>query len=372
MKICFLTHNLGQDNGAGVFSRRLIMGMRDALSADVIALTTVPSGEPYERSLLAPNKLRLAARIFQIRAAIRDCDIIHALDAFPYGAIAAFAAIGMRKKIIITATGSGSILPLYQRRSAWMVRFVYRRADRITAISMFTRDEILKKMPGLRISVINHGVDAEEFSRPVPTSRDGTDDAIKKYTPYILSVGQLRWRKGYHFSIRAFAKIAPLFPELHYIIVGKRYKDDYYLRLQNLIAELGLISRVHIVENTDTRRALVEWYRGAELFCLFSQNIGHDVEGFGLVFLEAAAAGLPVVGSKNCGVDDAMRDGQNGILVAGRDFNDFADAVVAILRDPEKKKSMAAASRAFAGEMSWERQIARYASCYREVSIIAK
>ncbi len=365
MKICFLTHNLGQDNGAGVFSRRLIAGVRALPDIEIIALTAVPSGEPYERTVLAPNKLRLAARIFQIRAVIRDCDIIHALDAFPYGAIAALAAMGMRKKIIITATGSGSILPLYQRRFAWLVRFAYRRADRITAISTFTRDEILKKMPHLSISVINHGVDAEEFTRH--ETHNMMHDALQSYKPYILSVGQLRWRKGYHFTIRAFAKISSLFPNYHYVIVGKRYKDDYYLRLQNLITELGMGNRVHIVENTDTRRALVDWYRGAELFCLFSQNIGHDVEGFGLVFLEAAAAGLPVVGSKNCGVDDAVRDGTNGTLVAGRDFNDFADAMSVILKDPEKKKAMAAASAAFAGEMSWERQISRYAACYRDV-----
>jgi len=366
MTICFLTHNLGQDNGAGVFSRRLITGVRDALSADVIALTAVPGGEPYERSILAPDGLRWAARIFQIRAVIRDCDIVHALDAFPYGAIASIAAIGMRKKMIITATGSGSILPLYQRRFAWLIRFAYRRADRITAISAFTRDEILKKIPGLSISVINHGVDAREFSQHLPAHRDGTPKT-EKFSPYILSVGQLRWRKGYHFTIRAFAKIAPLFPDLHYVVVGKRYQDDYYRRLQHLIAELGLGDRVHIVENADTRQALAAWYRGAELFCLFSQNIGHDVEGFGLVFLEAAAAGLPVVGSKNCGVDDAVRDGENGTLVAGRDFNDVADAMIAILRDPEKKKAMGAASRAFAAGMSWERQMGRYAAVYHEM-----
>lgn len=369
MKICFLTHNLGQDNGAGVFSRRLITGIRDALSAEVIALTAMPSGEPYERSILVPDKLRLIGRIFRIRAVVRDCDIIHAIDAFPYGFIAAVASIGLGKRLMITAIGSGSILPLYQRRWAPLIRWTYRRADRIIAISGFTRDEILKKMPDLNIAVINPGVDVDAFSRHLPTRRGGADDAIQKYQPYILSVGQLRWRKGYHFSIRAFAKVAVLFPVLHYVIVGKRYKDDYYRRLQNLIRELGLDGRVHIVENTDTRGALADWYRGAELFCLFSQNIGHDVEGFGLVFLEAATAGLPVVGAKNCGVDDAVQDGKSGMLVAGRDFNDFADAIIAILCDPEKKKAMAAASAAFAVEMSWERQMSRYMACYREMMI---
>lgn len=367
MKICFLTHNLGQDNGAGVFSRRLIAGICAALGVEAVALTSAPSGESYERSLLAPNKLRLTARIFQIRAVLRDCDVIHALDAFPYGLIAAIASVGLGKPLIITTIGSGSILPFYQRRFAFGMRWTYRRADRIVAISAYTRDEILKKMPDLNIAVINPGVDADEFPPRSSSSQDSAGDLVKKYQPYVLSVGQLRWRKGYHFSIRAFAKVAALFPELHYVIVGKRYQDDYYLRLQNLVKELDLVGKVHIVEHADTRAALADWYRGAELFCLFSQNIKHDVEGFGLVFLEAAAAGLAAVGSKNCGVDDAVRDGVNGILVPSRDPNDFADAIITILKDPSKKKEMAAASRVFARQMSWDRHATQYATLYREM-----
>lgn len=359
MKICFLTHNLRQDNGAGVFSRRLITGLRDALSSDIVALTTVPRGESYEKAVLAPNKLRLAGQILRVRALMRGCDVIHAFDAFPYGLIAAVASLGLRKKLILTVIGSGSILPFYRWHYAPLIRWVYRRADRITAISAFTRGEILKKMPQLEIMVINPGVDADVFTKDY-----GVYD-VGRFKPYLLSVGQLRWRKGYHFSIRAFARITAMFPNLHYVIVGKRYSDVYYTRLQKLITELKLEGRVHIIEDIDTRAKLADLYRGAELFCLFSQNVNHDVEGFGQVFLEAAAAGLPVVGSKNCGVDDAVRDGENGILVPTRSPDDFADAILAILQDPARKKAMAGASVAFARQMRWERQIESYATLYR-------
>ncbi|MEK9195205.1 MAG: glycosyltransferase family 4 protein, partial [Patescibacteria group bacterium] len=104
-----------------------------------------------------------------------------------------------------------------------------------------------------------------------------------------------------------------------------------------------------------------------ELFCLFSQNVNHDVEGFGLVFLEAAAAGLPVVGAKNCGVDDAVQEGKNGLLVDTRDPKDFAHAIVTILRDPQKKKQMALASVAYARTCTWERRIGEYIDIYRRM-----
>ncbi|MDZ4260197.1 MAG: glycosyltransferase family 4 protein, partial [Candidatus Sungbacteria bacterium] len=243
MKIYFLTHNLKQDNGAGVFSARLIQGVQDALKCEVTALTTVPSGVAYEHAILYPNKFKLLMSLPRIRTLLKGADVIHALDAFPYGMIAVIGAFGLQKKIIITAAGSGSILPLYHWFHAPFMRFIYRHARMITAISNYTKQEILKKIPNLMIQVINHGVDSDRFRG------DGTHYATNRYKPYILSVGQLRWRKGYHFSIRSFAAIAPEFPDIHYVIVGKKYKQDYYERLQVLIDELKLRNRVHILED---------------------------------------------------------------------------------------------------------------------------
>ena len=363
MKICFFTHNLRQDNGAGVFSRRLIEGVRKAADAEVFALTTAGTEEPYEMPILYPKTTALILALPRIRSVIKKCDIVHALDAYPYGLVAVLASFGLSKKIIITATGSNSIVPLYGRLLRPFMSLAYKTADYVTAISVFTKMEVEKKVSGLSIEVINHGVDADLFARA-----DGTRYDVSRFKPYILGVGQLRWRKGYHFSIRAFAKVQEQFRDLNYVIVGKRYKDDYYLRLQKLIDELGLRGRVFILEDVRSREELADVYKGAELFCLFSQNVNHDVEGFGLVFLEAAAAGLAVVGSKNCGIDDAVRDGRNGILVPTRSPGDFADAIMAILRDPRRKEAMAEVSLALARGMSWERAIARYLTLYQGVA----
>lgn len=370
MRICFLVHNLRQDNGAGVFSRRLIAELGMSLGAETTVLTSVSAGEANELPLLAGGKRRIIRNLRAIRAAIRQCNVVHALDVFPYGIIAAVAGLGLGKPLIITAVGSGSILPLYHRWYGPLSRMVYRRATAITAISTFTRDEILKQMPGLNIAVINPGVDVEEFAEN--SSIQNTEYKMQRYTPYVLSVGQLRWRKGYHASIQAFAKVSKRFPDLHYVIVGKRYTDVYERRLKNLIAELGLSGRVHILQDVGTRQELADIYRGAGLFCLFSQNVKHDIEGFGLVFLEAAAAGLPVVGSKNCGIDDAVEDGKNGILVPTRDSDDFADAIMRILGDEEMKKKMSVASRTWAVRSVWERRMGGYVRIYKNLPLAGK
>lgn len=362
MKILFLTHNLLQDNGAGVFSLRLIYGIRENMHCEIAVLTTVPSGQSFEKPILYPQKFKLLRQWRTIHNIMRDCDVIHALDAFPYGIIAVLFSRGLGKKVIITAAGSGSIIPLYQKKYAWLLRFAYHHADVLTAISTFTRSEILKKVPELSIVVINHGVDIEKFEHA-----DGSYYPMEQYQPYILGVGQLRWRKGYHFSIKSFAKIAKEFPDFHYVIVGKKYKDDYYERLQNLVAELGLQKRVHILENVNTEKERADVYKQAELFCLFSQNVNHDVEGFGLVFLEAAAAGLPVVGAKNCGIDDAVAEGKNGFLVPTRSADDFADAILKILRNQALKKKMAIESLAYARAYTWDKKIREYIDIYRTI-----
>ncbi len=364
MKICFLTHNLIQDNGLGVFSLRVINGITKALSCDERILTTTFAGFPNERAILYPHWFRVFFSIPAIRRAIKECDVVHCLDAFPYGFLAAISSIGLKKKIIITGLGTAAIGPFYKPVLSSMLRYAYRRADAVTTVSVFMKDEIQKKMPSLPVKIVSMGVDMKDFEY-APGEKTHYD--MTKYKPYILGVGAVRWRKGYHFTIKSFVKALKEFPNLNYVIVGRRYSDAYHERLENMIGELNVRGKVHIIEEVNTREELKDVYHGAELFCLFSQNVNHDVEGFGLVFLEAAAAGLPVVGSKNCGIDDAVQDGKNGILVSTRSPDDFADAMLTILRGKELKKRMVAQSLAYARECTWEKRIEEYVDIYKRL-----
>jgi phosphatidylinositol alpha-1,6-mannosyltransferase len=347
MNICFLTHNLRQDNGGGVFASRIIESVAKA-GNEVVALTTLSSGKAYEQQLLPPGKTSLFSNFFAIRTILKSADIIHAFDAYPYGVIAHLATLGLHKKILITAIGTGSIGGLYHWPKSIFLRLAYRHTSLVTAISSFVRSEIEKYISNVPIRVITPGVEMETFAAPVPP----TTLARK---PYILSVGSLRWRKGYKFSIQGFAEIHQTLPELNYVIVGKRYTEKEYGQLKELIMKLDLKEHVTILETIDSEEEMCALYQGAEAFCLLSQNDNHDVEGFGLVFLEAAAAGLPVVGSTECGVQDAMQDGVNGHLVPSRDTHAFAEAMLEILQTPGVREKMSQASRLHAQENTWEK-----------------
>lgn len=347
-----------------MFSAHVISGIIKEMNAGAEVLTKEKSGFFGERAILNFGRVAFFKTFFSARKVFQHVDVIHAFDIFPYGMLAVFASLGLQKKVIITLIGSGSILPLYQPMVFFFAQFALKKAHKLIAISEFTRGEILKKVRGITIQVIHPGVDLEEHKDAAETS---LPEKVKTMQPYILSVGTIRWRKGYKKSIRAFADVAEKFPDYRYVIAGKRQSENFFQELQGIIRELRLEGKVVFIDSLDSRRELLQWYRGAELFCLFSENINHDVEGFGIVFLEAAACGLPVVGMKHCGVEDAVADGRNGILVGLREPKEFAGAIVSILGDEEKKRRMKKESIDLAKKFDWEKKIGAYREMYTKL-----
>lgn len=323
---------------------------------EAIVLTTVGCGHPLERAIIPDTRFKLLPALPKIRAVLKNCDLIHALDGYPYGVIAALAAIGLGKKIVITAIGTGAIQPLYRWLGS-LLRWAYRRADRLVAVSNYTRREILKKAPGLDIAVINHAVDAEEFKGNALAALTPEErKTIVGLKPYILSVGAWKKRKGFDYSFPAFAAMAGKLPELNYVVCGASNQKAF-------AEKWGIGGKVSFFKN-------VRWsflkalYREAELFMLLPHDADKDVEGFGFVFLEAAAAGLPVIGTRDSGAEDAIRDGGNGFLVEPRDSSAAAAAALKILSSPELRRRFSAASLAVAEEMNWPQVVLSYLKIY--------
>ena len=329
-----------------------------------MVLTSVGSGHPWERPLLSTRALGFLSGLPEILDIFRRSDLIHSLDGWPYGVIAALFAFGLGKKLIITAIGTGAIQPLYQRRG-WMLSWAYHRADQLVAISTNTRSEILKKVPYLKIEVINHAVDADEFLGDPDAELSAEERAaIARLKPYILSVGGWKRRKGFQYSFPAFAEIKKRFPNVNYVVCGIGPKPQ-------LTDPLGITGSVFYFKGVfwPFLRSL---YRHAELFMLLPVDDDKDIEGFGFAFLEAAAAGLAVVGTSESSAQDAVLDGQNGFLVPPRDSLKAAEAAIRILSDSELMRSFRASSLEFAKHMSWSRVINRYRAIYCELLGLTK
>ncbi|MDP3764078.1 MAG: glycosyltransferase family 4 protein [bacterium] len=364
MKVCYLNHDLKDSTGAGRFCLSLIKEIKNILTeSQITVLTSEASDHNLEKPILKSGVMGAVFSLPKIRRVFKKCDVIHALDGWPYGVLAMLAGFGLKKKIIITAIGSGAVAPLYSFWRRVIISWAYRRATKLTAISHNTKKEILKILPDLKITVINHGVDFNKFSYFAKASQD---KQVTKYKPYILSVGTLKKRKGYEYSIAAFAKIAPEFLDLKYVIFGadnsKEKKE--YARLNQIAEELGVKNQVIFLSKKISDAELTALYKNAELFILLPQDAAKDIEGFGLVFLEAAACGLPVVSAKDTSAEDAVLDGKNGILVSAQDTAAAAEAIKQILSDKKLSESFKQASLEFAQKMSWHKTATAYAELY--------
>ncbi len=350
MKIVILTENTNINNGWGRYAHDLIEGIKGE-GFDVLVLS-----EEMEGGNLAI--IRRGYKIFYsvirviFSSQVRSASIIHALDVYPFGVIAYISNIFLRKKLIITAVGTYSVAPLHGR-VGWLTKRAFKAAHVVTAISHYTKEQVKQELPNLSIQVITPGIDFKNFKINHKPSEP----------PYIIGVGALKLRKGYEVSLEAFARIKKIIPELRYKIIGR---GSSQVRLAERIKELDIEESVDFYQNVSDDQ-LRDFYSHARLFVLTSLNHGYHFEGFGLVFLEAAAAGLPVVGTLNNGISDAVEDGANGLLVPQGDVDATSSAILDILKSVDVYEKMSRASYIFAEKNDVRFSIENYKKIYSEL-----
>lgn len=224
-------------------------------------------------------------------------------------------------------------------------------ADEIVSVSRFTASLLPQRIRDTRnIHIIPNGIDIVQLS-----SYNSGSVLRLEGNPKLLTVGHVSPRKGQHRVIRALPLLRKKFPTLHYHIVGRPITKD---KLVALTKELGVADMVTFHGAAATHEELTGYYHHTDVFMLLSENQPDgDVEGFGIVALEANFFGLPVVGAKYCGVEDAVDDRKSGILVDGNEAVEIADAVTRCLAD---KQRMADASRAWAQRHDWDFIVHRF------------
>jgi phosphatidylinositol alpha-1,6-mannosyltransferase len=238
--------------------------------------------------------------------------------------------------------------------------YVLRNARHVIAAGTYPAAEA-ERAAGrpLPTTVVPPGVDTERF-RPLTASE--RDDTRRRFglpvdARVVLGVSRLVPRKGFDTAIRAIARLAPTHPDVVLAVAGRGREDE---RLRRLAADLGAPVRfLGRVDNDD----LPFVYGCADVFTMLCRNRwgGLEQEGFGIVFVEAAACGVPQVAGDSGGAADAVADGETGVIVRHPDRVD--EAVVAIRRllddDAERiRMGVAARDRAVA-EFSYDVLAAR-------------
>jgi phosphatidylinositol alpha-1,6-mannosyltransferase len=239
-------------------------------------------------------------------------------------------------------------------------------AREVTAVSRSTGRSIGGLVgPDIPLSILPPGVDERLFSPQVSgdtvRSRHGLDEG-----PVVLCVSRLVPRKGQDVLIRAMPMIRRLVPKAVLLLVGG---GPYRPALEQLANEApdGSVAFAGEVPGEE----LPKYYAACDVFAMpcRSRWAGLEVEGFGIVFLEAAATGKPVVAGRSGGADEAIADEETGLLVEGREPKAVALAVSRLLADGPVAKRMGLAGRErVEAEFTWQRQAARLTEVLRRAA----
>jgi phosphatidylinositol alpha-1,6-mannosyltransferase len=280
----------------------------------------------------------------------------HGCDTALFGAAAPLAMLaprlrreaGIRRVVAMTHGHEVGWAALPGTRAA--LRRIGRAADVITYLGEYTRMRLARVLDGLtELRRLAPGVDLASFHPEV----DGTD-VRRRYglgdRPVVVCVSRLVPRKGQDLLIRVLPALRRRVPGTALLIVGSGY---YRRRLVRLARGCGVADHV-IFTGSVRRQELPVHYAAGDVYAMPCRTRlgGLDVEGLGIVYLEASAAGLPVIAGSSGGAPDAVRHGETGYVVDGRDQAGLVDRLARLLRDRELAAKMGAAGRAWA-EAHW-------------------
>jgi glycosyltransferase involved in cell wall biosynthesis len=293
--------------------------------------------------------------------------VIHLSDAL-LAPLGMFLKMLYRVPVVVTVHGLDITYgnPVYQ----WLIPRCLRRMDKLVCVSTYTRDQCLRRrIPAHLCEVIPNGVNMAEFACNFSEHGVAAVEALAgERLPgrkVLLTVGRLIERKGVvHFLDAILPRVLARYPDTCYMIVGEGPLHDV---IRTRIDSLHLEDHVVLMGQVDDA-TLKAAYHIAALFVMPNVPVPNDIEGFGLVALEAGAAERFVVASRLDGIPEAVVNRQNGLLVDPGDTQGFADAIVSLLADDDYRAAMGRQAREYVrSHYSWDIIAQRYNDLFRSV-----
>ena len=290
---------------------------------------------PTSLMLPVPSVARRAESILRREG----CDTVVFGAAAPLGLLApGLRKAGARRLIAITHGHEAGWAALPGARA--LLRRIGDSVDTVTYLGEYTRVRLARALSpaaAARMTRLTPGVDTSEF-RPGAGGQAVRERWGLSGRPVVICVSRMVRRKGQDTLIRAWPLVLATTPGATLLLVGD---GPYRARLERLARHLGVDGSV-VFSGAVPRAELPGYYDAGNVFAMpcRTRRGGLDVEGLGMVFLEAAATGLPVVGGDSGNSADAIRDGETGYVVPGPSVADLADRLNRLLTDPGAAKAM--------------------------------
>jgi phosphatidyl-myo-inositol dimannoside synthase len=304
---------------------------------------------------LRPESLAMYARFFFRSLALaltHRFEAIHAFRALPEGLVAWVVARMAFRPVAVYAHGEE--LTTWGRGGKYKaMRFTLRHADQVVANSEHTRDTLLEMgIDPARITIIYPGVDVSVFRPNLDITGLRESLGVRPEEKLVFSVGRLSRRKGFDQMIRAVARLRDDGVSVRYVIAGVGEDADF---LDGLIKEHnlhGIAHRIGSVSEVDLPR----WMNACDIFAMPNRDINGDNEGFGMVFIEAAACGKPSLAGVAGGTGSAVLHNQTGLRVDGTSIDAVANGLLSLLTQPALGSEFGRIALHRVGhEFAWER-----------------
>lgn len=372
MNILLLCEDINGTNGWSTYSRDLLQALRGR-GHDVRAGIhdgTWTSLLPNRSTLLThPWLARFYAWRLKRLCRLLQPDVIH-VTVESYAPIIPYLPADLRAKTCLTIHGTFGVAPLKDAKLKRHARRYYDVIPRFVTVSAYTKEKVIE---ALRTYCSQK--EADTFASKATVVHNGI--ALPPYagketsagTKNILLVGGVKPRKGIIEALNACAAYRDRSKTaFRFAIVGSTARADYLEKVRGRIAELKLEDNVTITGMVDDS-ALEQYYRDADVFLMPSLTTEDFFEGFGLVFLEANARGVPVVGPDTSGTAEAIDEGESGYRIDVDDADMIAERLAWILDDG---KISPAACRQWTEEHSIERCAKETEAAYASITASKK
>jgi phosphatidyl-myo-inositol dimannoside synthase len=379
MKICYFNSdflpNLGGMASVAVNLADFTSKNQEVENVTVISFNnSEPRREIKNNLVIYAFKSRFLPSVFVLTCyyvwKFRKFDVFHATDLFPIGFfVVLIAGKILRKKVFISVYGTDALskkgLRITRKLKSWSLK----KCHKIFTISNSSCELIsdFYNIDKKRFAIIPPGLDYSVLN-------SNPEDIRKKYNLkdddfIVLSVGRLIKRKGFADLIKAISLITDQSVKL--MIVGAGEEDD---NLKKLVNELNLSSRVIFAGKVSQ---VADYYYSANVFSMPSKHLegDGDVEGLGLVYLEAQYFGLPVVGTRSGGIPEALIEGETGLLANESDPQDLAEKIMQLKNNQElyslfKTKAVEFIKNNFLWDVIAKKMINQYSQANRIIAIL--
>jgi len=321
---------------------------------------------PGRTVLPVPDVLR---RAVALASEVRP-DVICFGAAFPLGLLAGrltratgVPCVGFTHGVEV-AVGRVPLVNRLQVRVAGQLRL-------LTAVSRWSAARVGRAVRGrCPVELLPAGVDADTY-HPAVDGRQVRQRHRLGSSPVCVCISRLVPRKGQDRLVQAWPRVVARVPEARLLLVGG---GPYERRLRRLAAASPVADRIHLTGEVAWEE-LPAHYAAADVFAMPCRTrwLGLDLEALGVVFLEAAATGLPVVAGRSGGAPETVVEGVTGTVVDGRRPGPVADAVAGLLADPDRARAMGVAGRRrVEDEFSWPAVVTRLRQLLAEAAGAAR